>query len=70
MTTQAHGFGTVLEQASERMRAIAAVVLAVGLLTAIVTESSVPAMVTKALLVAMVVPTVVLALGLTRPSES
>ena len=70
MTTQAQGFGAVLEQASERLQAVMAVILALGLLTAIVTDGAVPALVTKVLLAAMVVPTVMVALGLTHTSEA
>jgi hypothetical protein len=68
MTTQAQGIGAVLEQAFARLQVAAAVVLAIGLLTAVVTDGSVPALATKALLAAMVLPTVVLSFGLTRPS--
>ncbi len=70
MTPQAHGFGSVLEQASERFQAVMAVVLAVGLLTAVVTDGAVPAIVTKVLLATMVVPTVMVALGLTHTPEA
>ena len=70
MTPQAHGLGSVLEQASERLQAVMAVVLAVGLLTAMVTDGTVPAIVTKVLLAAMVVPTVMVALGLTHTPEA
>jgi len=70
MTPQAHGFGSVLEEASERLRAVMAVVLATGLLTAVVTDGTVPALVTKALLAAIVVPTVMVALGLTHTPEA
>ena len=66
MTPQANGFGAVLEQASERLQAVMSVVLALGLLTAMVTDGSVPVLVTKALLAAMVVPTVMVALALTQ----
>ena len=66
MTPQVHGFGAVLEQASERMQAVMAVVLATGLLTAMVTDGTVPVLVTKALLAAMLVPTVMVALALTQ----
>jgi len=69
MTPQAHGFGSVLEEASERLQAVMAVTLAIGLLTAVVTDGRVPALVTKALLAAMLVPTVMVALGLTHTSE-
>jgi len=70
MTPQAHGFGSVLEEASERLRAVMAVVLATGLLTAVVTDGTVPALVTKVLLATMVVPTVMVALGLTHTPEA
>ena len=70
MTPQAHGFGSVLEQASERLQAVMAVVLAIGLLTAVATDGMVPVFVTKALLATMVVPTVMVALGLTHTPEA
>ena len=70
MTPQAHGFGSVLEQANERLQAVMAMVLAIGLLTAVVTDGTVPAIVTKVLLATMVVPTVMVALGLTHTSEA
>ena len=66
MTPQAHGFGSVLEQASERLQAVMAVILATGLLTAMVTDGTVPALVTKILLAAMVVPTVMVAIAMTQ----
>jgi len=66
MTPQAHGFGSVLEQASERLQAVMAAILATGLLSAVVTDGMVPALVTKALLAAMIVPTVMVALALTQ----
>lgn len=68
MTTQAQGIGAVLEQMFARLQVLAAVVLALGLLAAVVTDGSVPALATKALLAAMVLPTVVLSFGLTRPA--
>ena len=70
MTPQAQGFGAVLEQASERLQAVMAVVLAIGLLTAVATDGTVPVVVTKGLLAAMLVPTVMVALGLTHTSEA
>jgi hypothetical protein len=70
MTSPAYGIGSVLEHASERLQPVAAVILAIGLLTAILTDGSVSPLVTKALLATMVLPTVVLALGLTRPTKS
>ncbi len=69
MKTQAQGIGEVLEQTFARLQVVAALVLAAGLLTAIVTDGSVPTLATKALLAAMVLPTVVLSVGLTRPSD-
>jgi hypothetical protein len=66
MTPKASGFGAVLEQMSERLQAVMSVVLAVGLLTAMVTDGSIPVLVTKALLAAMVVPAVMVALALTQ----
>ena len=66
MTPQAQGFGSALEQASERLQAVMSVVLALGLLTAMVTDGTVPTAVTKGLLAAMVVPTVMVALALTQ----
>ncbi len=68
MLSPAHGIGPVLEQTSERLLPVMAVMLALGLLTAIVTDGAVPVLVTKSLLAAMVLPTVGLAFGLTRPS--
>ena len=70
MTPQAQGFGAVLEQASKRLHAVMAVTLATGLLTAVVTDGTVPALVTKALLAAMLGPTVMVALALTHTSEA
>jgi hypothetical protein len=69
MKTQAQGIGEVLEQTFARLQVVAALILAAGLLTAIATDGSVPTLVTKALLAAMVLPTVVLSVGLTRPSD-
>jgi hypothetical protein len=69
MKTQAQGIGEVLEQTFARLQVIAALILFPGLLTAVVTDGSVPALATKALLAAMVLPTVVLSVGLTRPSD-
>ncbi len=68
MTTPAHGIGSVLEETSERLQPVMAVILAIGLLTAIFTDGAVPVFVTKTLLAAMVLPTVGLAFGLTKPS--
>ena len=69
MKTQAQGIGEVLEQTFARLQVIAALILFPGLLTAVATDGSIPALATKALLAAMVLPTVVLSVGLTRPSD-
>lgn len=70
MKTRAQGIGEVLEQTFARLQVVAALVLALGLSTAVATEGSVSSLTTKALLVAMVLPTVVLTIGLTRPSDT
>lgn len=74
MTVRPAAFGTVFGSVSERVRGdllqpAMAVVLALGVLTAIFTDGSVPALVTKGLLTAMVIPTVATAFWLTRPSD-
>lgn len=70
MTTRPHHFGSILEQADEHMLTVTVLVLVVGIVAAIATDGSVPALVTKALLSMMVLPTIVLALALTRPSQA
>jgi hypothetical protein len=47
------GVGSVFGEANERLKPAVVVLLAVGLLTAMVTDGSVPALVTKGLLTAM-----------------
>jgi hypothetical protein len=69
MKTHAQGIGAVLEQTFARLQVVAALVLFPGLLIAVVTDGSVPTLATKALLAAMVLPTVVLSVGLTQPSD-
>lgn len=54
---------------SERIRPIAAVALAFGLVVAIVTEGQIPIMWTKALLGILIAPTLVTALWLTGPRD-
>lgn len=63
------GFGTTFGQVREHLQPAVVVLLAVGLLTAMVTDGSVPALVTKGLLTAMALPTVALALWMTDESR-